>query len=89
MRVFNVLSYMDPPQSQQVLLVLETEQLLYILHVAEIRASRLFWDHNVSQHELIVRLRARDIHNGQREERERWSCVRTRRDVSRSVCPSG
>lgn len=61
---------MDPAKRQQVLLVLETEQFLHVLHVAEIWTSRLFRDHDVSQHELIVRLRARDHHTDRRE-RER------------------
>lgn len=58
---------MDPAQRQQVLLVLEAEQLLHVLHVAEIRTGRLFRDHDVGQRELIVRLSARDNQTDGRE----------------------
>ena len=58
---------MDPAQRQQVLLVLEAEQFLHVLHVAEIWTGRLFRDHDVSQHKLILLLRARDIHTDRRE----------------------
>lgn len=58
---------MDPAQRQQVLLVLEAEQFLHVLHVAEIRTGRLFGDHDVSQNELIVSLRARDNRTDRKE----------------------
>lgn len=51
---------MDPAQRQQVMLILEAEQLLHVLHVAEIRAGGLFGDHDMSQRELVVRLRMRE-----------------------------
>lgn len=51
--------YMDPAQCQQVLLVLEAEQFLHILHVTEIWTGRLFRDHDMSQHKLIVLLKKR------------------------------
>lgn len=57
---------MDPAERQQVLVVLETEQFLHVLHVTEIWTSRLFRDHYMSQHELIVRLRARQEREGER-----------------------
>lgn len=53
-------AYVDPAQRQQVMLILEAEQLLHVLHVAEIRAGGLFGDYNVSQRELVVRLRMRE-----------------------------
>lgn len=65
---------MDPAERQQVLVVLETEQFLHILHVTEIWTSRLFWDHYMSQHELIVRLRVRDHHTERREREKRVTC---------------
>lgn len=58
---------MDPAKGQQVLVVLETEQFLNVLHVTEIWTSRLFRDHYMSQHEFIVSLRARDHHTDRRE----------------------
>lgn len=59
--VLGAKSYMDPAERKQVLLVLVTEQFLDIRHVTEIGTGRLFWDHDVSQHKLIVRLRAKNI----------------------------
>lgn len=53
-------AYVDPAQRQQVMLILEAEQLLHVLHVAEIRAGGLFGDYDVSQRELVVRLRMRE-----------------------------
>lgn len=63
----SVRSYMDPAERQQVLLVLETKQFLHVLHVTEVWTGRLFRDHDVGQHELIVCLRVRD-HQSDRKE---------------------
>lgn len=59
--VLGAKSYMDPAKRQQVLLVLVTEQFLDVLHVTEIGTSRLFRDHDMSQHELIVCLRVKTL----------------------------
>ena len=69
-------AYMDPAKCQQVLLVLETEQFFHVLHVTEIWTCRLFWYHDMSQHELIVSLRARDIQTERRERGCQWDPLR-------------
>lgn len=51
---------MYPAERQQVVLVLEAEQLLHILHVAVVGASRLLGNHHVGQQKLVVHLRARE-----------------------------
>lgn len=51
---------MYPAKRQQVVLVLEAEQLLHILHVAVVGAGRLLGDNHVCQQKLVVHLRARE-----------------------------
>lgn len=47
---------MNPAQGQEVMLVLEPKELLHVLHVAVVRAGRLFGHDDVGQHKLVVRL---------------------------------
>lgn len=54
------LAYMYPAERQQVVLVLEAEQLLHVLHVAVVGAGRLLGDNHVCQQKLVVHLRARE-----------------------------
>lgn len=51
------LAYMYPAERQQVVLVLEAEQLLNILHVAVVGAGRLLGNNHVGQQKLVVHLR--------------------------------
>lgn len=49
-------TYMDPAQSQQTVVVLETEELLYILHITVVWASWLLGNHHMGQQKLILSL---------------------------------
>lgn len=69
-----VFSYMDPAKCQQVVLVLEAEQFLHVLHVAVVGAGRLFGDDHMCQQKLIVCLRARQ-HQSDKSGKETRQCV--------------
>lgn len=56
----SALAYMYPAEREQVVLVLEAEQLLDVLHVAVVGAGRLLGNNHVGQQELVVHLRARE-----------------------------
>ena len=49
-----VCPHVDPAQSEQVVMVLEAEELLHVLHVTVVRPGRLFRHHHVRQHKLIM-----------------------------------
>lgn len=53
------MSYMDPAEGQQVMVVLITEQLLHILHVTVVWPGWLFGYNHVGEHELVVSLRVK------------------------------
>lgn len=69
-----VFSYVDPAECQQVVLVLEAEQFLHVLHVAVVGAGRLFGDDHVCQQKLVVCLRARQ-HQSVQSGKETRRCV--------------
>lgn len=69
-----VFSYVDPAECQQVVLVLEAEQFLHVLHVAVVGTGRLFGDDHVCQQKLVVCLRARQ-HQSVKSGRETRRCV--------------
>lgn len=69
-----VFSYVDPAECQQVVLVLEAEQFLHVLHVAVVGAGRLFGDDHMCQQKLVVCLRARQ-HQSVKSRKETRRCV--------------
>lgn len=60
----SALAYMYPAEREQVVLVLEAEQLLNVLHVAVVGAGRLLGNNHVGQQKLVVHLRAREHQSG-------------------------
>lgn len=66
------LAYMYPAERQQVVLVLEAEELLNVLHVAVVGAGRLLGNNHVGQQKLVVHLREKGYQSGKTARAGGW-----------------